>query len=118
IAGARHGEESMTGAVVAVEFGILAGLLYPLFRLVHVMRGGVLVVVPVDAEDGRSDLFRQLDRRHRPLLRIALVVGELVAAPAIYGGVHIRQRTGAQPDVAAAGAEADQPGLSVALAFR
>src|SRR6202008_550457 len=94
IARARDGEEAMGGAVVAVEFVILACFLQARFGLVDILGRGIFVVVAVNAEQRGGDLLRELDRRDRPLRWIVLVVGKLVAAPAVDDGVDIGQRAG------------------------
>ena len=58
----------MSGAVVAVEFVILAVILQLGLVLVHLLRARGAIVVAEDAQKRGVQLRRQVDRRDRALL--------------------------------------------------
>src|SRR5262245_3747084 len=67
-------EEAVTRAVVAMELVLLAVLLQLGLVLVHLLRGGRLVLVAEEPEERRRQVLGVIDRRHR-LVRRQLVLG-------------------------------------------
>ena len=117
---ARVIEEGVAGAVVAMELVILACFLELRLGAVDLIAAWVLVVVAEQAEQRRSHLAGELDRRDRALgVELLGIVDHHVAAPAVDRGVDpVGQQARGQIDMAAAGAEADQADLAVGIGLR
>ena len=109
----------MAGAVVAVEFVILAEPLEHRLGAVDLIGGRILVVVAENAEQRTGHFLGEIDRRDRALaVEILRIVDDDVAAPAIDGGIDARQRAGGEIGVAAAGAESDDADFAVGVRLR
>src|SRR2546429_5756406 len=97
VGGTRGVEKSMAGAVVAVEFVILAELLEHGFGAVHLVAVGVFIVVAEQAEQRTAQLGRQIDGRDWPLgIELLGVIDDDVAAPAIDRRVDALERAGGE----------------------
>src|SRR5271166_323816 len=88
-------EERMAGAVIAVEFVVLAMLFQFRFGAVDLIGRRVRVLVAEQSEQRAADPFGELDRRRRlSRSQPRLVVDDDIAAPAIDRGLdQMRQLT-------------------------
>src|SRR5271155_3717857 len=106
-------EERMAGAIVAVEFVILAELLQRSLGAVNLVNRRVVVVIAENTEQWAVHLLGEIDRRHRPLVvEVLRIIDDDIAAPAIHRGIDARQRASGQIGMATARAETDHADLA------
>jgi hypothetical protein len=95
-------EEAVAGAVIAVEFVILAVFLQLLLMLIHLGRGGGLVVIAEEPQQRARQVLREVNGR-RGLLGGQLFLGLYHSAPpALDSGVKAGGATGHEEGLAAA----------------
>ena len=109
-------EEGVTGAIVAIEFVVLAKAFEHGLGPVHLIGGRVAVVIAENAQQRAIQFPGQIDRRNGPfVVEIFRIVDNDIAAPAIVdAGKSARHEIG----VAAAGAEADDADFPRCIGLR
>src|SRR5580692_309658 len=112
-------EERVAGAVVTVEFVILAKFLEYYLGAIDLIGRRICVVVTENAKQRAVHPFGQIDRRHWALIvEVLEIVDNDIAAPAIDHSIDAMERAGGEISVAAAGAESDEADFAVGIGLR
>src|SRR5687768_5015369 len=106
-------EETVAGAVVAVELIILAVLLELGLVLVHLLRARGAILVAENAEQRAAEVLRHVDRRDGSLRVQLLLAHHDAATPLLDAGIDVVPLAGIDESVPAAGTGTDQADLAV-----